>query len=92
MVSNYNILALDYTGFQKSIKFRQTVFSGRAKIVRKILLGIVAGRFKQPPFPTLQVSLFGLVPKEDGEYCLIHHLSYPEAASIIFLLILNRDM
>lgn len=44
----------------------------------------MAGPFKQPPFPTLQVSPLGLVPKKDGDYRLIHHLSYPEAASINF--------
>ena len=33
-------------------------------------------------FPTLQVSPLGLVRKKECEYCLIHHLSYPENASI----------
>lgn len=47
------------------------------KIDREISLGRVAG-----PFPTLQVSPLGMVPKKDGDYRLIHHLSYPEAASI----------
>lgn len=56
------------------------------KIDREISLGRVAGPFKQPPFPTLQVSPLGLVPKKDGDYRLIHHLSYPEAASINFFI------
>ena len=45
-------------------------------------MGRVAGPFPQPPFPTLQVSPLGLVPKKDGDYRLIHRLSYPENASI----------
>lgn len=55
------------------------------KIDREISLGRVTGPFKQPPFPTLQVSPLGLVPKKDGDYRLTHHLhvSYPEATSII---------
>jgi hypothetical protein len=43
----------------------------------------VAGPFSEPPFPHLQVSPLGLVPKkEPGKYRLIHHLSYPEGLSI----------
>ncbi|XP_061196003.1 uncharacterized protein LOC133204281 [Saccostrea echinata] len=52
------------------------------KIYKEVSLGRVAGPFKEPPFPTLQVSPLGLVPKKDGDYRLIHHLLYPESASI----------
>ncbi|XP_062609590.1 uncharacterized protein LOC134271400, partial [Saccostrea cucullata] len=52
------------------------------KIYKEVSLGRVAGPFIEPTFPTLQVSPLGLVPKKDGDYSLIHHLSYPESASI----------
>ena len=36
-----------------------------------------------PPFPNIQVSPLGLVPKKaPGEFRLIHHLSFPEGDSI----------
>ena len=56
------------------------------KIQKEVSLGRVAGPFPQPPFPTLQVSPLGLVPKKDGDYRLIHHLSYPENASINYFI------
>lgn len=43
----------------------------------------IAGPFSAPPFPNLQVSPLGLVPKKaSGEFKLIHHLSYREGNSI----------
>jgi hypothetical protein len=43
----------------------------------------VAGPFRDPPFPNIQVSPLGLVPKkEPGEFRVIHHLSFPEGGSI----------
>lgn len=54
----------------------------KVKLSKEINLGRIAGPFKIPPFPTLQVSPLGLVPKKDGDYRLIHHLSYPENNSI----------
>lgn len=43
----------------------------------------IAGPFSASPFPNLQVSPLGLVPKKaSGEFRLIHHLSYPEGNSI----------
>ncbi|XP_048761600.1 uncharacterized protein LOC125670455 isoform X1 [Ostrea edulis] len=56
------------------------------KICKEVTLGRVAGPFIEPPFPTLQVSPLGLVPKKDGDYRLIHHLSYPENASINYFI------
>ena len=36
-----------------------------------------------PPFPNIQVSPLGLVPKKaPGEFRLIHHLSFPEGDAI----------
>lgn len=43
----------------------------------------IAGPFCKPPFPNIQISPLGLVPKKSpGEFRLIHHLSFPEKASI----------
>lgn len=43
----------------------------------------IAGPFEFPPFPNIQVSPLGLVPKKTpGEFRLIHHLSFPEGSSI----------
>ena len=44
------------------------------KISDAIVKGHVAGPFLSPPFPNLQISPLGLVPKKDsGKFCLIHH-------------------
>ena len=53
------------------------------KIKREIELGRIAGPFQARPFPNLQCSPIGLVPKsQPGSFRLIHHLSYPAGASI----------
>ncbi|XP_069131881.1 uncharacterized protein [Argopecten irradians] len=55
----------------------------RQKIDKEIQLGRVQSPFSTPPFPNLQVSPLGLVPKkEPNEFRVIHHLSYPEGSSI----------
>lgn len=58
------------------------------KLEKEIKAGRVAGPFDNPPFPTLQISPVGLVKKkttvsgEKDDFRLIHHLSYPDNASI----------
>jgi len=53
------------------------------KLSREISLGRVQGPFQDPPFPHLQVSPIGLVPKNNpGEFRLIHDLSFPWNDSI----------
>ncbi|XP_033738733.1 uncharacterized protein LOC117326194 isoform X1 [Pecten maximus] len=55
----------------------------KQKINKEIQLGRIQGPFLAPPFPNLQVSPLGLVPKkEPNEFRVIHHLSYPGGASI----------
>lgn len=55
----------------------------KAKILREVEAGRVEGPFKQSPFPNIQVSPLGLVPKKTpNEFRLIHHLSYPAKYSI----------
>ena len=44
----------------------------------EIALGRIAGPFFERPFPNLQCSPIGLVPKrEPNSFRLIHHLSFP---------------
>lgn len=53
------------------------------KLHKEVQLGRIAGPFSHPPFPNLQCSPVGVVPKkEQGSFRLIHHLSYPEGSSI----------
>ena len=54
-----------------------------AKLLKEREKGRIAGPFYEKPLPNLQCSPLGLVPKKQpGEYRLIHHLSYPNGASI----------
>lgn len=65
------------------------------KIKKEISLQRVGGPFQYPPFPSIQVSPLGLVPKNDGDYCqsinsfidplacTVHYASIDDAASII---------
>ena len=53
------------------------------KIAIEIELGRIRGPFVNPPFPHLQKSPIGCVPKKKlGQYRLIQHLSYPKGSSI----------
>ncbi|XP_060085027.1 uncharacterized protein LOC132564393, partial [Ylistrum balloti] len=53
------------------------------KIQKELDNSRCSGPFTEPPFPNLQVSPLGLVPKkEPNEYRVIHHLSFPEGSSI----------
>ena len=49
----------------------------REKINKEITLGRMAGPFDHPPLPTLRISPIFLAEKKDGDYRLIHNLSYP---------------
>ena len=53
-----------------------------SKLDAEIQLGRIAGPFDDPPFVNFRVSPLGLVPKHNGSYRLIHHLSYPEGDSL----------
>lgn len=52
------------------------------KIYKEVQANRIGGPFLVTPFPTLQISPVGLVPKKGGDYRLIHHLSYPVNMSI----------
>ena len=78
--------------FDGNLKFRdcKNLLSARRlphilknKIIAEIEAKRVVGPFDKPPFEHFQVSPLGLVPKhEAGEFRVIHHLSFPEGASV----------
>lgn len=51
-------------------------------IMKEVDLGRVVGPLLSNPLPNLRLSPIGLVPKKDGSFCLIHHLSYPKGSSV----------
>lgn len=54
-----------------------------AKLSKELEAHRLAGPFSSPPFPVFRISPLGLVPKKvEGEFLLIHHLSYPRGSSL----------
>ena len=53
-------------------------------LANEVSRGRVAGPFNSPPLPNLQVSSFGVIPKQGqpGKWRLIVDLSSPEGSSI----------
>lgn len=50
-----------------------------AKLDKEIAAHRIAGPYSSPPFPQFRISPLGLVPKKtEGEFHLIHHLSFPK--------------
>lgn len=69
------------SGNLKSVREMPAVVA--KKISKECATGSVAGPFSCPPFPNLQVSSLGVVPKKDlGEFRLIHHWSYLKGSSV----------
>ena len=78
--------------FECNIQFRdcRNLLSARKlphilkeKIIFELKAKRVVGPFYEPPFQDFTVSPLGLVPKkEEGEFRVIHHLSFPEGASV----------
>ena len=64
----------------KSIRGKESIAFEIA--MKEVRLGRVAGPFSICPLPNLRVSPVGLVPKKDGSWRLIHHLSYPNNFSV----------
>ena len=53
------------------------------KLAKELPAGRLAGPFIAAPFHPFRVSPLGLVPKKSpGEFCLIHHLSFPRGSSV----------
>ena len=54
-----------------------------AKISKDLDAHRLPGPFSSPPFPVFRISPLGLVPKKiEGEFRLIHHLSFPKGSSL----------
>lgn len=54
----------------------------RDKTAKEVAVGRVLGPFEAYPLPNFSISPLGVVPKKaPGEFCLIHHLSYPKGTS-----------
>ena len=54
-----------------------------AKISKELDAHRLAGPFSSPPFLVFRISPLGLVPKKiEGEFRLIHHLSFPKDSSL----------
>jgi len=52
-----------------------------AKIDKKLAVQRLAGQFSSPHLPQFRISPLGLVPrKTEGEFHLIHHLSFPHGS------------
>ena len=53
-------------------------------LAKEVQFGRVAGPFDKPPFPNLQVSPIGIVPKKHSDkFRTIFHLSYPKSGESI---------
>lgn len=53
------------------------------KLAKELSLGRIVGPYDRPPFANFNVSPIGVVPKKvPGEYRMIHHLSFPDGASV----------
>ena len=54
----------------------------KEKISKEVELGRIAGPFSFPPLANFKMSPVGLIPKQDGSWRLITHLSYPLGQSV----------
>ena len=53
------------------------------KLAKEIQAGRIIGPFDKPPLHNLKVSPLGVIPKKvQGEYRMIHHLSFPYGGSV----------
>ena len=69
-----------YARNHKSVTDNEQVFA--SKISKELSANRICGPFKVLPFPNLRVSPLGLIPKRDGDYRVIHDLSYPKGQGI----------
>ena len=53
-----------------------------AELEKECAAGCILGPLKAPPFPNLKCSGVGVVPKKNGRWRMIHHLSVPHGRSI----------
>ena len=53
-----------------------------ATLIKECQLGHISGQFQYPPLPNFWTSRLGLVPKQDGGWRIIYHLSAPPYITI----------
>lgn len=80
----YNIRVQDNKAFVRTYyQFSNMKNIVAEKLQKKVSRGRIAGPVSLPPFSNLQCSPIGIVPKKEiNEFRLIHHLFYPDGASI----------
>ena len=77
-----------YTGPRSSVFSNNLISANQhsdileAKLFKEVGEGRMIGPFLDPPVPNLHVSPIGVVPKHDGGWRMITHLSYPPLSSI----------
>lgn len=72
-------IGIEYDNLKSVYKHEKDAIEIAMKEVR---LGRVAGPYLQKPIENLLVSPIGLIPKKDGTWRLIHHLSFPPGHSV----------
>lgn len=70
------------TGCKNLVSVRENEYEALRLVLREVQLGRIAGPFDDRPLPFLRVNPLGLVPKRDGSFRLIQHLSYPKGESV----------
>ena len=58
------------------------LISNNTVILEECKVGQLLGPFDKPPFACFHFSSLGLVPKHDGGWCTIRHLSAPDRYNI----------
>lgn len=79
---------LNYKGkaFQSDVRNLKSAYMHpkelNEKLLKELQLGHIIGPFDEAPLPEFKTSPVGLVPKSDGGWRLITHLSYPSGESV----------
>lgn len=61
---------------------RDNSYEALRLVLEEVQRGRIAGPFDVRPIPYLRLNPIGLVPKSDGNFRLIHHLSHPAGESV----------
>ena len=61
---------------------RDNSYEALRLVLEDVQRGRIAGPFDDRPIPYLRLNPIGLVPKSDGNFRLIHHLSHPAGESV----------
>ena len=61
---------------------RDNKYEALRLVLEEVQKGRIAGPFDERPIPYLRLNPIGLVPKSDGSFRLIQHLSHPAGESV----------